>query len=240
MELTVVGVPVDEHGMRVELVEDLLQQHHPRLIYTIPNFQNPSGASLSVDRRRQLLTLAARYNVPILEDDFVGDLRYEGRALPAIKALDHLGHVIYVGTFSKLLMPGLRVGFLVADGPILDQIGIIKRVHDLTTSPLMQRVIDRYVTVGRYQSHLRRTTRVYRARRDALSAAVREFLPGATVAPSHGGLFAWVRVPGGVSTQTLLVVRARRRCRLCAGTSVLRRSEGRRPLPSAQLRDPNT
>ena len=135
MGLTIVGVPVDEHGMVVDLVEDLLQQHHPRLIYTIPNFQNPSGASLSGARRRRLLTLAARYNIPILEDDFVGDLRYEGRALPAIKALDHVGQVIYVGTFSKLLMPGLRVGFLVADGPILEQLGVRKRVHDLTTSP---------------------------------------------------------------------------------------------------------
>ncbi|HWM21323.1 MAG TPA: PLP-dependent aminotransferase family protein, partial [Ilumatobacteraceae bacterium] len=128
MGLTIVGVPVDEHGMVVEFVEDLLQQHHPRLIYTIPNFQNPTGASLSGARRRQLLSLAARYNVPILEDDFVGDLRYEGRALPAIKALDHVGQVIYVGTFSKLLMPGLRVGFLIADGPILEQLGVGKRV----------------------------------------------------------------------------------------------------------------
>ena len=81
MGLTIVGVPVDEHGMVVELVEDLLQQHHPCLIYTIPNFQNPTGASLSGGRRRRLLTLVARYNVPILEDDFVGDLRYEGTRL---------------------------------------------------------------------------------------------------------------------------------------------------------------
>ena len=204
MGLTIVGVPVDEHGMVVELVEDLLQQHHPRLIYTIPNFQNPTGASLSGDRRRRLLTLAARYNVAILEDDFVGDLRYEGRALPAIKALDHVGQVIYVGTFSKLLMPGLRVGFLVADGPILEQLGVRKQVHDLTTSPLMQRVVDRYVTVGRYQAHLRRTIRAYRARRDAMRAAVREHLPGAMVAPSHGGLFAWLRMPDPVSTETLV------------------------------------
>jgi DNA-binding transcriptional MocR family regulator len=204
MGLAIVGVPVDEHGMRVELVEDLLQQHHPRLIYTIPNFQNPTGASLSTARRRRLLSLAARYNVAILEDDFVGDLRYEGRALPAIKALDHVGQVIYVGTFSKLLMPGLRVGFLVADGPILEGVGVLKQVHDLTTSPLMQRVIDRYVTVGRYQTHLRRTTRAYRARRDAMHNAVREFLPSATVAPSHGGLFTWLHLPGPVSTKTLV------------------------------------
>jgi GntR family transcriptional regulator / MocR family aminotransferase len=203
MDLTIVGVPVDGHGMEVDRVEDLLQQHHPRLIYTIPNFQNPTGASLSNDRRRRLLTLAARYNLPILEDDFVGDLRYEGRALPAIKALDHVGHVIYVGTFSKLLMPGLRVGFLVADGPILDELTDHKRVHDLTTSPLMQRVVDRYVSVGRYQAHLRRTIRAYRSRRDTVLTAAHEFLPNATVAPVHGGLFAWLRLHEPVSTQTL-------------------------------------
>src|SRR6185436_20967730 len=86
--LGVVGVPVDADGMQVDAVEPLLQQHHPKLIYTIPNFQNPTGACLSVPRRRQLIALADRYNIPILEDDFVGDLRYDGRAQPALKALD--------------------------------------------------------------------------------------------------------------------------------------------------------
>lgn len=202
--LKILGVPVDESGMQVEGLEPLLQQSHPKLIYTIPNFQNPSGACLSGSRRRQLLALADRYNVPILEDDFVGDLRYEGRAQPAIKALDSGGRVIYVGTFSKMLMPGLRVGYLLATGPIFERLAREKRVQDLTTSPLMQRTLDMYVTVGRYQAHLRRSTRLYRARRDAMLAAIQRYLSGVTVSAPQGGLFLWLKLPEGVSSLKLL------------------------------------
>ena len=130
----IVGVPIDRQGMQVEVLEKLLQQHHPKLIYTIPTFHNPTGTSLSSVRRRQLIVLADRYNVPILEDDFVGDLRYEGRTQPALKALDPGGRVIYVSTFSKMLMPGLRVGFLVADGPVFDGLVRFKHASDLATS----------------------------------------------------------------------------------------------------------
>ena len=101
-------------------MEKLLQQHHPKLIYTIPNFHNPTGTCLSSARRHQLIVLADRYNIPILEDDFVGDLRYEGRTQPALKALDPGGRVIHVSTFSKMLMPGLRVGYLWGNGPAWD------------------------------------------------------------------------------------------------------------------------
>jgi DNA-binding transcriptional MocR family regulator len=202
-DLTVVGVPVDRDGLRVDLVETVLQQRHPRLIYTVPNFSNPTGAVLSGRRRRQLLALATTYNVPVLEDDFAGDLRYDGRAQPAIKALDPGGQVLYVGTFSKMLMPGLRVGYLVADGPVLDRVLAHKRAQDLTTSPLLQRVLDRYVTVGRYVSHLRRTTRLYRERRDAVVAAVRNDLPGVDLRPPRGGLFAWLGLPEGVTAHRL-------------------------------------
>jgi GntR family transcriptional regulator/MocR family aminotransferase len=152
-----VGIPVDHQGMQVEKLEKLLQQQHPKLIYSIPNFHNPTGTCLSSARRRQLIVLAERYNVPILEDDFVGDLRYEGRAQPSLKALDPGGQVIYVSTFSKMLMPGLRVGFLVADGPVYDSLFNFKRLSDLATSTLIQRALEAYVTVGRYQAYLRRS-----------------------------------------------------------------------------------
>ena len=193
---------------------------------------------MSGTRRRALLELAERYGVPIVEDDFAGDLRFEGRTQPAIKALDRSGGVIYIGTFSKLLQPGLRVGYVVADGPVLDRLAQIKRTHDLTTSPLMQLVVDRFVTLGRYQAHLRRTTRLYRQRRDAMLAALGEHLPAATVSPVHGGLFAWVRLPEGVSTRRLLPAAARARRRVRARRPVLRRARRRRATPQAQLRDP--
>ncbi len=203
--LRIIGVDVDAEGMQIEALETMLQKHHPRLIYTIPNFQNPSGMCLSSGRRRQLVELAVRYNLPILEDDFVGDLRYTGRAQPAIKALDASGHVVYIGSFSKMLMPGLRVGYLVADGPIFGRLVGRKRVSDLTTSPLVQRALDRFVSVGRYQAHVRRSCRVYRLRRDAMLAAIQRHLPPAVQANRpEGGLFIWLCLPPGVSSQQLL------------------------------------
>ncbi len=177
--------------MQVERLEELLQQYHPKLIYTIPNFHNPTGTCLSSPRRRDLLVLADRYNVPILEDDFVGDLRYDGRTQPSLKALDPGGRVIYISTFSKMLMPGLRVGFLVADGPVYDSLVDFKYVNDLATSTLIQRALETYVTVGRYQAHLRRSCQVFRKRRDTMLVAIQRYLPE---------VFAWTHHKEGYSS----------------------------------------
>jgi GntR family transcriptional regulator/MocR family aminotransferase len=205
LDFKVVGTPVDGQGMQVEMLEKLLQQHHPKLIYTIPNFHNPTGTCLSGPRRRELIVLADRYNVPILEDDFVGDLRYEGRTQPALKALDPGGRVIYINTFSKILMPGLRVGFLVAEGPIYDALVNFKRVNDLATSTLVQRALEAYVTVGRYQSHLRRSCQIFRKRRDAMLSAIDRHLPAEVhLDPPQGGLFLWLQLPKDLSSERLL------------------------------------
>jgi GntR family transcriptional regulator/MocR family aminotransferase len=201
----VVGIPVDGQGMQVERLEELLQQHHPKLIYTIPNFHNPTGTCLNGPRRRQLLVLADRYNVPILEDDFVGDLRYDGRTQPALKALDPGGRVIYVSTFSKMLMPGLRVGFLATEGPVYDGLVSFKRVNDLATSTLVQRALEAYVTVGRYQAHLRRSCQIFRKRRDVMLAAIQRYLPaGVRFDPPQGGLFLWLPLPENMDSEKLL------------------------------------
>lgn len=205
LRLRIVGVPMDEQGMQTAQLEPLLQQHHPRLIYTIPNFHNPTGICLSVARRRHLLELAERYNVPILEDDFVGDLRYEGHAIPALQAFDSAGRVIYVSTFSKMLMPGLRVGFLAARGPVLDCLAGLKRVSDLAASALNQRALEAYVTIGRYQAHLRRSVRLYRGRCHTMMQAAREFLPRSVrFTPPCGGLFLWLQWPGPITAADIL------------------------------------
>ena len=209
LNLKVVGVPIDKHGLQIDQLEPLLQQHHPKMLYTIPNFQNPSGVCLSKERRWQLLTLAERYNVPILEDDFVGDLRYNGRSLPAIKALDPDGRAIYIGTFSKMLMPGLRIGYLVAEGPVFERLVEFKHVSDLTTSTLIQHTLNEYVSVGRYQTHLRRSIRLYRKRRDAILAAIKQHLPpDVQVMTPQGGLFVWLCLPDSLSALALLPLAA--------------------------------
>jgi GntR family transcriptional regulator/MocR family aminotransferase len=205
LNFEVVGIPMDSQGMQVEALEKLLQQHHPKLIYTIPNFHNPTGTCLSTQRRHQLIILADRYNIPILEDDFVGDLRYEGRNQPALKALDPGGRVIYVSTFSKILMPGLRVGFLVAEGPVYDCLVNFKRVNDLATSTLVQRALEAYVTVGRYQSHLRRSCQIFRKRRDTMLSAIQRYLPAKIrLDPPQGGMFMWLQLPESLSSEKLL------------------------------------
>ena len=205
LHVQVRGIPLDERGMQVENLEQLLQQLKPKLIYSIPNFQNPTGTCLGSQRRRQLIALADRYNIPILEDDFVGDLRYDGRAQPALKAFDAGGRVIYVSTFSKMLMPGLRVGFLVAEGPVYDGLLHCKRTNDLATSNLIQRALEAYVTVGRYQAHLRHSCQLYRKRRDAMLQAIQRYLPAdVRFNPPQGGLFIWLELPDCISADQLL------------------------------------
>ena len=204
MNVRLLGIPVDEQGMQVEQVEDALRTARPRLIYTIPTFHNPTGVCMTVARRRHLVALASRYNVPILEDDFAGDLRYEGRPQPTLRALDPRNDVIYISTFSKVLMPALRVGFLTAAGPVYERLLAYKRFSDLATSNLMQRAVDAYITVGRYKTHLRWACREYRRRRDAMLAALARHAPHETrwIVP-QGGLFLWLRLPGGLSANEL-------------------------------------
>jgi GntR family transcriptional regulator / MocR family aminotransferase len=198
------GIPMDEGGLRIAELERLIQQVHPKMIYSIPNFQNPTGTCLDSQRRRQLIALADRYNLPILEDDFVGDLRYDCRAQPSLKALDPGGRVIYVSTFTKMLMPGLRVGFLVAEGPVYESLIAQKYVNDLDTSSLIQRALEAYVTIGRFQAHLRRSRLLYEKRRDAMLQAIERYLPaGVRVQPPLGGLFIWMQLPEGISCSIL-------------------------------------
>ena len=202
--LHTVTVPTDADGMRTGELEPLLLRHHPRLIYTVPTFHNPTGTCLPAARRRELLALADRHNVPVLEDDYVGDLRYDGRAQAPLKAWDRGGRVLYTGTFSKMLAPGLRVGFLVADGPVHAALVERKRLLDVATSNVLQRAVEAYVTVGRYQTHLRRIVRVYRRRRDTMLQALHGHLPSLELEPPRGGLFIWARLPDGLSARRLL------------------------------------
>jgi GntR family transcriptional regulator/MocR family aminotransferase len=190
--------------MRLDSLERILSATRPKLIYTIPNFHNPTGICLSGGRRRALVDLATRFDVPILEDDYVGDLRYDGHDLPSLKTLDVRGGVIYVRTFSKMLMPGLRIGFILAQGPVLRQLEACKRVTDLASSSLIQRTLEAYITVGRYHAHLRRACRVYRRRRDHLLAALAAHMPpGAHWRTPAGGLFLWLGLPPGTDSAAL-------------------------------------
>ena len=149
---------------------------HPKLIYTIPNFHNPTGTCLNSPPPSTACSGRSMRTVPILEDDFVGDLRYEGRTQPALKALDPGGRVIYVSTFSKMLMPGLQVGFLVAEGPVYDSLVDFKRVNELATSNAIQRAGAVCYRGSLPGSSASRSCQIFRKRRDVMVAAIQRFL----------------------------------------------------------------
>lgn len=218
LDARLLGVPTDKDGMQVDLLEHLLRHHHPRFIYSMPNFQNPTGTTLTGHRRRHLLALAERYGLPIIEDDYVGDLRFDGAREPSLRALDQCGNVIHVSTFSKTLMPGPRVGFVLAQGPLLTQLVALKRRTDLGTSGLIQRALEVYVGEGRWRAHTRRVSRVYRQRRDAMIAAMtRYFPPEAKWTTPRGGFFVWVRLPAGISITDLFLASIERQVAFSPG-----------------------
>nr|WP_241391860.1 PLP-dependent aminotransferase family protein [Serratia proteamaculans] len=205
--INIVTIPSDRHGMQVEQLPALLEKHRPKLIYTIPNFHNPTGRCLNEARRRQLLALAQQAGVMILEDDFVGDLRYNGKQLPSLRALAQPGTVIYVSTFSKMLLPSMRIGYLVADREQYQQIARLKHVDSFTSSNLIQRALDAFVTIGRYDKQLRRAGRIYRQHRDTMVTALQQHLPhGCQFETPEGGLFIWLTLPTSVSTEALMPV----------------------------------
>ncbi|HZX93086.1 MAG TPA: PLP-dependent aminotransferase family protein [Myxococcales bacterium] len=198
-------VPGDEEGMRVDALEQVLRERRPKLIYVVPTFQNPRGTTLPLERRVRIAQLAAAYGVTVLEDDPYGELRYRGAALPPIAGLVPGAPVIYLGSFSKTLAPGLRLGYAVADERIVRALTIAKQAADLHSGSLSQRAVTRLFQIFDYEAHLRRLQRLYVERLDAMLASIeRSFPPGTRWTEPAGGLFVWVQLPQGLDAQALL------------------------------------
>lgn len=209
-----IGVPADDDGIIVDRVPEMLR-HGPKFMYILPNFQNPSGVSISLERRERLIRLAQQQGVPIVEDDPYGELRFEGEMLPSLVALDseianqngstcYTGNVIYLSTFSKLLAPGLRTAWVVADPKVIGRLVQLKQGADLHTSTLNQMIIYEVSKDGFLDEHLATLRTVYGQRRDVMLDAMAEFMP-AGVRWTHpaGGLFLWMHLPEGVDMQEL-------------------------------------
>jgi 2-aminoadipate transaminase len=206
----VVQIPIDDHGMRVDELEDTLDRlaaegRRPKFIYTIPTFQNPGGVTMSLPRRKRLVEVARERELLVLEDNPYGLLRYEGEALPTLYSLDGGDFVIYLGTFSKILSPGVRVGWSVAPGPVLDKMNMGKQASDLCSSSLSQLFVARYFAEGRWQGYLASLRELYRHRRDVMLEALAEHLPPeATWTRPEGGLFLWATLPDYLDTTDML------------------------------------
>lgn len=194
------GVEVESDGMNIAQLEQTLQKEkNVRFIYTIPNFQNPSGVTMSLEKRRQVYALAKKYGVLILEDNPYGDLRIEGESLPSIKSFDEDGIVIYAGTFSKILSPGLRVGYAIAPADIIAKMTVGKQSADVHTPVLNQMIVYEWLKNYDLDSHLAYLQELYRKKLNLMCSLIDSELPPAiTCHRPQGGLFLWCRLPDGV------------------------------------------
>ncbi len=210
-EADVHHIPLDEDGLRVDLVEERLAHLaaagiRPKLLYTIPNFHNPAGVTMSLERRHRLIDIAHRHELLIVEDNPYGQIRFEGEPLPTLWELDGgEGWVVYLSTFSKILAPGMRVGWVAAPQPVLRKMNLGKQAADLCSSTLAQRFVIEYMRRHDWREHVARLNDVYRGRRDAMLRALEEELPAeATWLTPAGGLFVWATLPDFVDTRDLL------------------------------------
>ncbi len=203
-----VEVATDDDGMDLTALEHALRtETRVQMIYVVPNYQNPTGRTWSTPRRRGLLALAQRFNVPIIEDNPYGELTFEGETPHAIQAMKDDGLVISLGTFSKIFCPGLRIGWIAARRPFLDRLVILKQAADLHSSTLDQMIASVYMDTHDLEQDLMRKREVYRERRDAMVLALEtEMPPGVKVTHPQGGLFLWLELPEEVDARQLLRV----------------------------------
>lgn len=201
-----IAVPTDDDGMIIEELERILATtDNVKLVYVIPDFQNPTGRTWSLERRRRFIETVSRYGVAVLEDNPYGELRFEGEILPSIKSMDREGLVIGTGTFSKTFCPGMRIGWLVAAPPVIEKYVLIKQGADLCTSLRNQMEIDLFMERFDFEGNLVRLTELYRQRRNSMVAALEAMMPeGVSFTRPQGGLFLWVTLPERIKAIELL------------------------------------
>jgi 2-aminoadipate transaminase len=209
-EADVIQIECDSDGMRIDLLEETLAElasrgRKPKFIYSVPTFQNPGGVTLSLERRQRLVEIARELEILVIEDNPYGLLRYEGEPLPTLYSLDGGGYVIYLGTFSKILSAGLRIGWIVSPTPVREKVVLGKQAADLCTSTLTQNFAGEYFRKGRWQEYVDDLIDIYRGRRDAMTGAMAEYFPhGAVWNRPEGGLFVWATLPEAINTEDLL------------------------------------
>ena len=204
------SVPIGNNGMDMDYLEEKIRQmeRHSKsikFIYVIPTFQNPMGVSMSVEGRKRLLEIAREHDLLILEDDPYSELRYEGTPLPSIKSMDEDGRVVYMGTISKVLAPGLRIAWVVGEVDIINKMILAKQPTDLCTNTLGQHIAAKYISEGYIDPHIERIRDMYRRKRDRMLKALEDKMPeGITWTHPEGGMFIWVTLPDGMNARSIL------------------------------------
>lgn len=197
------AVNTDEKGMIIEDLEAKIKKYNPKLLYVIPNFQNPTGITTSLDRRQAMSDLADKYNVLIIEDDPYGKLRYEGEDLPSIFNLNKNGKALYLASFSKTISPGLRVGAAIGNPDIISKMTIGAQTTTVHCPILTQAMVNEYLNSGDYEIHLKNMCSLYKSRRDNMVSLIKELIPGVTCTHPEGGLFLWIKLPSGMDSREL-------------------------------------
>lgn len=204
-EASLYGVPVENDGIDLAAAEEILKTKNIKLIYTIPTFQNPMGITMSLEKRKGLLELAKKYDCLILEDNPYGELRFRGEEVPTIKSMDTDGRVIYVGSFSKTLSPGMRVGFLVGHEDLMDRIIVVKQANDVHTPLISQMIISEFMKQQDMDAHIAKGCESCKEKCDAMLEAMDKYFPEKAVyTRPDGGIFLWVTLPEGTDTGALL------------------------------------
>lgn len=207
----IIDIEMEADGMDMDALEDALRRFRPKLIYVMVNIQNPTGYSYSIAKRNRLLGLARRYRTLILEDDYIGELDYGEERMAPLKALDRDERVIYCKSFSKMFMPGLRLGFLIVPMRQKTHIMAVKQQSDGSTAGLTQRAFDLYLRNGIWEKHQKSIYDIYRARHEQMMRLLKEYLPPTvTVCPARGGLTVWLKLPSTVSARQTATCLAKR------------------------------
>lgn len=222
----IVEIPLLPDGPDMKELEKRLKFIKPKFIYVMPNFQNPTGCTYSERKRKYLLLLCRRYDVMVVEDDYMSDLSYLNKGVKPLKGLDNEDRVVYIKSFSKIFMPGLRVGYLIIPGSIRDKVMNIKHITDISTSGLMQRVLDMYFRSGIWNKHLEYMKKEYSVRYFEAVRAVKKYLRGASFTQPYGGLNLWIRLPEGVGSGELFERCKDRRVLFTPGTVFIKAVEG--------------
>jgi len=200
-----VAIPTDDNGMIMEELEKVLATDKKvKMIYVIPDFQNPSGRTWPMERREKFMEIINKYEVPVIEDNPYGELRFEGEMLPALKSMDTKGLVVFLGTFSKILAPGYRLGWVCADGEILQKYNFLAQAASLQASTEAQLVVSKFIDMYDLDEHVNAIKANYAKRRDVMIQTMeKEFPPEAKFTHPNGGLFAWVELPEYINTNEM-------------------------------------
>jgi 2-aminoadipate transaminase len=215
-----VSLPMDEEGMITDGLDAMLSREPVKFIYSLPNFQNPTGRTLSLERRKQLVEVATRHGVPIVEDDPYGELRYEGQHLPSLKSMDTDDLVISLGSFSKILAPGLRLAWMVLPTPLYDPIVSAKLPSDLASSTVIQMAVHELCKDGFVDRHVEKIKDIYRERQQAMLDALEIYFPRRVRwTKAEGGLFVWAELPAGIDAREVLVAAVLKKVAFVPGES---------------------